>query len=104
MKGDADTICKAAEKYDSVFVMIIGSTEDVILTGERSALRKPVEELGYVANELNVANYIHTPVVAHLADAFRQGLMATDLRLAAEAGGVLGGYTLDRPGRVRERF
>ena len=82
VKGDAKTICKAAEKYDSVFVMIIGSTEDVILTGERSALRKLGEELGYVANELNVANYIHTPVVAHLADSFRQGLMATDLRLA----------------------
>lgn len=82
VKGDAEVICKAAEKYDSVFVMIIGSTEDVILTGERSALRRLIEELGCVANELNVANYIHTPVVAHLADQFRKGLMDTDLRLA----------------------
>lgn len=82
VKGDAETIRRAAEKYDSVFVMIVGSTEDVILTGERSALRRLVEELGFVANELNVANYIHTPVVAHLADRFRSGLMATDLRLA----------------------
>ena len=82
VKGDAGIIRKAAEKYDSVFVMIVGSTEDVILTGERSALRRLVAELGCLANELNVANYIHTPVVAHLADQFRSGLMATDLRLA----------------------
>ena len=68
VKGDARAICKAAEKYDSVFVMIVGSTEDVILTGERAAIRKLIEEVGCVANELHVANYIHTPVVAHFAE------------------------------------
>ena len=75
VKGDARTVCKAAEKYDSVFVMIVGSTEDVILTGERAALRALIQETGCIANELNVANYIHTPVVHHLADAIRNGLM-----------------------------
>lgn len=75
VKGDAKAVCKAAEKYDSVFVMIVGSTEDVILTGERSALRALITEVGCIANELNVANYIHTPVVAHLADAIRRGLL-----------------------------
>ena len=82
VKGDAKAICKAAEKYDGAFVMIIGSTEDVILTGERAALRQLIEEVGCVANELNVANYIHTPVVAHLADEVRDGLMRAGLRLA----------------------
>lgn len=81
VKGDAKVICKAAEKYDSVFVMIVGSTEDVILTGERSALRQLIEEIGCVANELHVANYIHTPVVAHLADEIRKGFLQSDVRL-----------------------
>ena len=81
VKGDARAICKAAEKYDSVFVMIVGSTEDVILTGERAAIRKLIEEVGCVANELHVANYIHTPVVAHLADEIRKGLLQADVRL-----------------------
>ena len=81
VKGDAKAICKAAEKYDSVFVMIIGSTEDVILTGERSAIRKLIEEIGCVANELHIANYIHTPVVAHLADDIRKGFLQSDVRL-----------------------
>ena len=82
VKGDAKAICKAAEKYEGAFVMIIGSTEDVILTGERAALRRVIEETGCVATELNVANYIHTPVVAHLADEVRQGLIRAGLRLA----------------------
>ena len=81
VKGDARAICKAAEKYDSVFVMIVGSTEDVILTGERSALRQLIEEIGCVANELHIANYIHTPVVAHLADDIRKGFLQSDVRL-----------------------
>ena len=33
VKGDAKAICKAAQKYKGAFVMIVGSTEDVILTG-----------------------------------------------------------------------
>ena len=81
VKGDAKAICKAAEKYDSVFVMIIGSTEDVILTGERAALRKLIEETGCVANELHVANYVHTPVVAHLADNVRRDFLRSGVQL-----------------------
>ena len=81
VKGDAKAICKAAEQYDSVFVMIIGSTEDVILTGERAALRKLIEETGCVANELHVANYVHTPVVAHLADNVRKDFLRSGVQL-----------------------
>ena len=81
VRGDAKAICKAAEKYDSVFVMIIGSTEDVILTGERAALRKLIEETGCVANELHVANYVHTPVVAHLADNVRRDFLRSGVQL-----------------------
>jgi len=82
VKGDGKKICAAAEKYDSVYVMIIGSTEDVILTGERAALRRLIAETGCIANELNVANYIHTPVVAHLEETIRQGMLASGVRLA----------------------
>ncbi len=81
VRGDAKAICKAAEKYDGVFVMIIGSTEDVILTGERAALRKLIEQTGCVANELHVANYVHTPVVTHLAEEVRKGFLQSDVRL-----------------------
>lgn len=81
VKGDAGTICKAAEKYDSVFVSIIGSDEDVILTGERAALRKLIEETGCVANELNLANYIHTPVAAPLTPEIRDGMLEAGVRL-----------------------
>ena len=81
VKGDAKAICKAAEKYDGVFVMIIGSTEDVILTGERAAIRKLIEEVGCVSNELHIANYVHTPVVSHLADEVRKGFMKSGVRL-----------------------
>ena len=82
VKGDGKKICAAAEKYDSVFVMIVGSTEDVILTGERAALRRLIAETGCIANELNVANYIHTPVVAHLAETIRRGMLSSGVRLA----------------------
>lgn len=82
VKGDGRKICAAAEKYDSVYVMIIGSTEDVILTGERAALRRLIAETGCIANELNVANYIHTPVVAHLEEKIRQGMLSSGVRLA----------------------
>ena len=82
VKGDGKRICAAAEKYDSVYVMIIGSTEDVILTGERAALRRLIAETGCIANELNVANYIHTPVVAHLEEKIRQGMLSSGVRLA----------------------
>lgn len=82
VKGDGKKICAAAEKYDSVYVMIIGSTEDVILTGERAALRRLIAETGCIANELNVANYIHTPVVAHLEEKIRRGMLASGVRLA----------------------
>lgn len=81
VKGDASVICKAAEKYDSVFVIIIGSTDDVIITGERAALRSLIQETGCVANELNVANYAHTPVISHLAQEIRNGLLETGVRL-----------------------
>ena len=82
VKGDAKAICKAAETYDGVFVMIVGSTEDVILTGERAALRRLIAETGCIANELNVANYIHTPVVAHLEEHIRHGMLTSGVRLA----------------------
>lgn len=82
VKGDGKKICAAAEKYDSVYVMIIGSTEDVILTGERAALRRLISETGCIANELNVANYIHTPVVAHLEEKIRHGMLSSGVRLA----------------------
>lgn len=81
VKGDSKAICKAAEKYDSVFVMIVGSSEDVIITGERSACRKLIAETGCIANELNVANYIHTPVVAGYANQIRSGLLEAGVRL-----------------------
>lgn len=81
VKGDAKAICAAAEKYDSIFVMIIGSTEDVILTGERAALRRLIQETGFVANELNISNYAHTPVVAHLAEEIRKGMLTSGVRL-----------------------
>jgi len=82
VKGDGKKICAAAKKYDSVYVMIIGSTEDVILTGERAALRRLIAETGCIANELNVANYIHTPVVAHLEGKIRHGMLSSGVRLA----------------------
>lgn len=82
VKGDGKKICATAEKYDSVYVMIIGSSEDVILTGERAALRRLIAETGCIANELNVANYIHTPVVAHLEETIRRGMLSSGVRLA----------------------
>lgn len=81
-KGDAKAIVEAAKKYDSAFVPIIGSDEDVILVGERTSLRRVIEETGCLANELNQANYIHTPVVKHLAGKVRDGLMEAGVRMA----------------------
>lgn len=75
VKGNAKAIVETSKKYDSAFVPIIGSDEDVILVGERTALRRVIEETGCLANELNLANYIHTPVVKHLAGKVRDGLM-----------------------------
>ena len=61
--------------------MIIGSTKDVILTGERTALRKLIEQTGCVANELTAANYIHTPVAAHLEEPICKGLLKSGIHL-----------------------
>jgi len=82
VKGNADVITQAAEKYEGVFVPIIGSDDDVILVGEREALRRLIEETGCVASELNLANYIHTPVVEHLSQSIRSGLMEAGVRMA----------------------
>ncbi|MBQ9747513.1 MAG: hypothetical protein IJV98_01900, partial [Clostridia bacterium] len=82
VKGSAKAITKAAEKYDGVFVPIIGSDEDVILVGERDALRRLIEETGCVASELTLANYIHTPVVLPLAQSIRDGLGDAGVRMA----------------------
>ncbi|MBQ8448157.1 MAG: hypothetical protein IJX27_04415, partial [Clostridia bacterium] len=81
-KGDAKAIVRAAEKYEGAFVPIIGSDEDVILVGEREPLRRLIEETGCVASELNLANYIHTPVVEHLSQNVREGLMEAGVRMA----------------------
>lgn len=81
VKGNAQAIVKAAEKYDSVFVPIIGSDEDVILTGERAAIRKLIEETGCVANELNVADYAHTPVVESFEGKIYDGMVESGVRL-----------------------
>lgn len=81
VKGNSAKIRKLAEKYDSVFIQFICSDEDVILTGERKALRKLIEEADCVANELNFANYIHTPAVQHLEKDIREGLLNTGMRL-----------------------
>ena len=70
------------KKYDSAFAPIIGSDEDVILVGERGALRRVVEETGCVASELNLANYIHTPVAEHLFGKVRDGLLEAGVRMA----------------------
>lgn len=82
VKGNAQTIVEIAKKYESVFVPIIGSDEDVILVGERNALRRLIEETGCVASELTLANYIHTPVVLPLAQNVRDGLMEAGVRMA----------------------
>jgi len=81
IKGNAQEIVRAAEKYDSVFVPIIGSDEDVILTGERAAIRKLIEETGCVANELNVADYAHTPVVESFERTICDGMAESGVRL-----------------------
>ena len=81
VKGNAQAIVKAAEKYDSVFVPIIGSDEDVILTGERIAIRKLIEETGCVANELNIADYAHTPVVESFEQTICDAMAESGVRL-----------------------
>lgn len=81
VKGNATEIVRIAEKYDGAFVPIIGSDEDVILTGERDALRRVIEETGCVASELTLANYIHTPVVEHLHEQIRGGLLEAGVRM-----------------------
>ncbi len=81
-KGSAEKIVAAAKKYDSAFVPIIGSDEDVILVGERDSLRRLIEETDCVASELNLANYIHTPVVERLAGAVRDGMMEAGVSMA----------------------
>ena len=81
-KGHAQKIVAAAKKYDSAFVPIIGSDEDVILVGERDALRRVIEETDCVASELNLANYIHTPVVEHLFQTVRDGMLEAGVSMA----------------------
>ncbi|MBR7161566.1 MAG: hypothetical protein IKD07_04045, partial [Clostridia bacterium] len=82
VKGNASMIVETAKNYEGVFVPIIGSDEDVILVGERSALRRLIEETGCVASELTLANYIHTPVVLPLSQSVRDGMMEAGVRMA----------------------
>ena len=82
VKGNASMIVETAKNYEGVFVPIIGSDEDVILVGERSALRRLIEETGCVASERTLANYIHTPVVLPLSQSVRDGMMEAGVRMA----------------------
>ncbi len=81
LKCDQNKVRQAAEKYDSVFIWIVGSLEDVIVAGEQEALLKLIDELGCVSTEMGDPLYIHTPIMEAYRQQIRQNLLDAGLYL-----------------------
>lgn len=84
LKCDRDKVRNAAEKYDSVFVWITGSVEDVIVAGEQAACLRLIKELGCVSTEMGDPLYIHTPIMEPYRQEIRQRLLDAGLHLDVE--------------------
>ena len=81
LKCEQQKVRQAAEKYDSVFIWIVGSVEDVIVAGEQAACLKLIEELGCVSTEMGDPLYIHTPIMEAYRQQIRQNLLEAGLHL-----------------------
>ena len=85
LKCDQNKVRQAAEKYDSVFIWIVGSVEDVIVAGEQAACLKLIEELGCVGTEMGDPLYIHTPIMEAYRRQIRQNLLDAGLHLDVDS-------------------
>ncbi len=85
LKCEAQRVRQAAEKYDSVFIWIVGSVEDVIVAGEQAACLKLIEELGCVSTEMDDPLYIHTPIMEAYRQEIRQKLLDGGLHLDVDS-------------------
>ena len=75
LKCPVEKLRAAASKYDSIFIWIIGSVEDVIVAGEKAACLRLINELGCMATEMGDPLYIHTPIMEAYRQDIRQGLL-----------------------------
>lgn len=79
LKCPVEKVRAAAQKYDSVFIWIIGSVEDVIIAGEKAACLRLIDELGCLGTEMGDPLYIHTPIMEAYRKEIRQGLLDSGL-------------------------
>lgn len=79
LKCPVEKVRTAAQKYDSVFIWIIGSVEDVIVAGEQAACLRLIDELSCLGTEMGDPLYIHTPIMEAYRKEIRQGLLDTGL-------------------------
>ncbi len=79
LKCPVEKVRAAAQKYDGVFIWIIGSVEDVIVAGEKAACLRLIDELGCLGTEMGDPLYIHTPIMEAYRKEIRQGLLDSGL-------------------------
>lgn len=74
LKCSVDKVRQAIEEEDEVFLFIIGSPEDVIISGETEACLRVVRKLGCVSSKINEPSFVHTPVLEPAMPAVMEGL------------------------------
>lgn len=84
LKCDLNQVRETVKKYDSVFICIAGSVEDVMVAGERTACLKLIEELACVATEMTDSIYIHTPIMEAYRGELQRNIRNAGLYLDVE--------------------
>ena len=75
LKCDYIKAAALIEKYNDVFIIIIGSPESVIICGENLSCTKIIRELGCVAIPLGDAAYVHTPILKNKSELIKRTIV-----------------------------
>lgn len=62
VKGNKDELSELIEKEDSVFITIIGSLTDVVITGDGEACRRILNKFSGFGTQIKPATIIHSPL------------------------------------------
>jgi len=62
IKGNNDELKKLLEEEKNVFITIIGSPQDTVITGEGEACRRILKKFSGIGTQIKVATIIHSPI------------------------------------------
>ncbi|URZ08446.1 hotdog family protein [Clostridium felsineum] len=68
LRCDVERVKKAIEEENEVFLFIIGSESDVIISGEEKSCERVIKKLGCISSKINDPSFVHTPVMEPAMD------------------------------------